>query len=144
MGQFRGTLLIGGSQSSVNGDILLMAGDQDPNVAMSDATSFVKRKGFQSGFAIVATGAMGQVGPTSGIIMTDASAPPPVAPTPAAMLAAPAARAVGSTSAPGRKRTGAGKKKKKKSATTKKRAGRKKPAKRVAKRKIAKKSRGSR
>ena len=72
---------------------------------MSDATSFVKRKGFQSGFAIVVTGTMGQVGPTSGMIITDASAPPVVAPAPAAMLAAPAA--------PGRKRTGAGKKKKK-------------------------------
>lgn len=136
MSEFRGTLLISGSQSSVTGNILLMAGDQDPNLAMSDATSFVKRKGFQSGFAIVVTGTMGQVGPTSGIIITDASAPPVVAPAPAAMLAAPAA--------PGRKRTGAGKKKKKKSTASKKKGGRKKLARRVAKRKAAKKSRGRR
>jgi hypothetical protein len=144
MGQFRGTLLIGGSQSSVNGDILLMAGDQDPNVAMSDATSFVKRKGFQSGFAIVVTGTMGQVGPTSGIIMTDASASPVVAPAPAAMLAVPAAQAGGRPSSPGRKRTAASKKKKKKSTAVKKKTGRKKAPPRAAKGKTAKKSRGSR
>lgn len=81
MSRFSGTLLISGSQSSVNGDILLMAGDSDSDQAMSDATSVVKRKGFQSGFSIIVIGDKGQVGSVSGILMTDAVAPPAAVPS---------------------------------------------------------------
>jgi hypothetical protein len=136
MGQFRGTLLISGSQSSVNGDILLMSGDQDPNLAMSDATSFVKRKGFQSGFAIVVTGTLGQVGPTSGIIMTDAAAP--VARPVADMALATAVRAASPSANAQPKKPAAKKKSAKKQSGAKRKSAakerpRKKPARRVAK-----------
>jgi hypothetical protein len=146
MGQFRGTLLISGSQSSVNGNVLLMAGDQDPNLAMSDATSFVKRKGFQSGFAIVVTGTLGQVGPTNGIIMTDAAAP--AARPIADMALAPAVTAASPSATPQREKAAAKKKSAKKKSAKKKSAAKKrspkKRAPRVAKRQAAKKSRGKR
>lgn len=137
MSEFRGTLLISGGQSSINGDILLMAGDQDPDQAMSDATSFVKRKRFQSGFDIVVTGTMGQVGTVSGIIMTEAAAPAVAASRPAAMVETPARTATTAASVPVRRKAPS---KKKKSAAGKKKTGSKKTVGRAAKRKIGKKS----
>jgi hypothetical protein len=137
MSEFRGTLLISGSQSSVNGSILLMAGDQDPDQAMSDATSFVKRKGFQSGFAIVVTGTVGQVGTVNGIIMSDAAAPP----TGATVAMVEAARTASAAAAPVRKKPAA---RKKKAAAGKKKAGPKKKARRLAKRTVSKKSKRNR
>lgn len=137
MGRFSGTLLISGSQSSVNGDILLMAGDSDSDQAMSDATSFVKRKGFQSGFAIVVTGTMGQVGPVSGIIMTDAAAPTLAAPASAAMAETPARTATPAAAVPEHRKAAS---KKKKPAAGKKKTGAKKSVSKPAKRKSGKKT----
>jgi hypothetical protein len=141
MSEFRGILLISGSQSSVNGDILLMAGDQDPDSAISGATSFVKRKGFQSGFSIIVTGSKGQVGDVSGIVMTSAAAPAVVAP--AAMVEAAARTIISADAAkPGKKafskkRTATARKKTKKSSP-------KKARKQTAKRKTQKKSKRNR
>lgn len=141
--------MISGSQSSVNGDILLMAGDQDPDSAMSGATSFVKRKGFQSGFSIIVTGSKGQVGDVSGIIMTSAAAPAVAVPAamavaaPAAMVEAAARTTVSADAAkPGnkaasKKRTATARKKTKKSSP-------KKARKPTAKRKTRKKSKRNR
>jgi len=136
MSEFRGILQIRGSQSSVNGDILLMAGDQDPDQAMSGATSFVKRKGFQSGFSIIVTGSMGQVGTVSGIIMTNAAAPSVAAPTVTAMAEATARMSV----APALRISKKPDSRKKRPAAKKKKAAPKKGARRVAKRKSAKKA----
>lgn len=86
MGRFAGTLLISGSQSSVNGDILLKAGISDPSQAISAATSFVQAKGFKSGFSVVVIGTKGQVDSVSGILMSDVVSPP-----------APAAQTIPST-----------------------------------------------
>ena len=68
-----------------------MSGVQDPSQAMSSATSFVQGKGFHSGYKIVVIGELGQVGSISGIIMTNAVAPPVTAPAP---TPAPAAMAM--------------------------------------------------
>ena len=149
MSEFRGILLISGSQSSVNGDILLMAGDEDPDSAMSGATSFVKRKGFQSGFSIIVTGSKGQVGDVSGIVMTSAAAPTVAAPAamavagPAAMVEAPARTTISTDAAkPGKKAVS-----KKRTATARKRTKKSSPKKarrRTGKRKTQKKSKRNR
>lgn len=144
MSRFAGILQISQSQSSVNGNILLMSGVADPNQAMSSATSFVQGKGFRNGFNIVVIGELGQVGSVSGIIMTDAVAPQVTAAAPAAMAAVtPAASATSaSLAAPGRT---ASKKKKappKKKAAPKKRVVSKKaktPTKASSKRKATRK-----
>lgn len=138
MGEFKGTLLISGSQSSVNGNILLMAGDQDPDQAMSDATSFVKRKGFQSGFSIIVAGSMGQVGTVSGIVMTNAAAPPVAVP---AALVEAAARTTTVAAATSRKKAVS---KKKTTTARKKKGGPKKARARRVKRKAGKKSKRNR
>jgi hypothetical protein len=97
MSRFTGILQVSQSQSSVTGNILLMSGVADPNQAMSSATSFVQGKGFRNGYRIVVIGELGQVGSISGIIMTDAVAPPVTAPPPATAATAavePAATAM--------------------------------------------------
>jgi hypothetical protein len=137
MSRFAGVLQVSQSQSSVNGNILLMSGVADPNQAMSSATSFVQGKGFRNGFNIVVIGERGQVGSVSGIVMTDAVAPPVTAAAPAAMAAvAPAATAT-SASLAAPERTAA---KKRKAAPEKKQAA---PKKKVASKKAKTPAKGS-
>jgi hypothetical protein len=119
MDRFNGILLISGNQSSVNGELLLMAGVPDAQQAMSAATAFVQGKGFRNGDAIVVIGVRGQVGSVSGILMSDA-VPPPRTATQA--VATPAFAAATPQASAKRPAIGQAKKKaaKKKAATAKK------------------------
>jgi|ERR1700722_5516255 hypothetical protein len=127
MSRFTGILQVSQSQSSVNGNVLLMSGVADPTQAMSSATSFVQGKGFRNGYRIVVIGDLGQVGSISGIIMTDAVAPPVTAPAPApAAMAAVEPSATATSVRQAAPRKPAAKKKKKKAAAPKRKVAAKK------------------
>ena len=141
MSRFTGILLINQNQSSVNGELLLMAEDNDADQAMSDATAFVKRKGFQSGFAIVVIGTNGQIGTVNGIVMTDAVAPTAAAAAPVVeTIAAPTKAKVIGKKAAVKKKVAAPKRPKKKKTASKARKRRTHISPKVKRKSAAKKS----
>jgi hypothetical protein len=95
MANFNGRLTVINSQSSLDNDLLLLAGFSDATQAIFAATQFLlKTKNLVSGQQIIVTGDQGSFGDISVIVMMDAQAagPQPFAPNLAFDAAAPSIR----------------------------------------------------